>query len=87
MITPIKPNISRRPHWIRWLPTQPCRLHRNLRSSPRLLDWSTNPLAALFFASDGGEGADGFVYAMDAKGVIAEGAVGPNGRQIYFNES
>ena len=49
----------------------------------RLLDWSTNPLAALFFACDGADGEDGFVYAMDAKHVIPEGAVGPDGKQIY----
>jgi FRG domain len=41
----------------------------------RLLDWSTNPLAALFFACDGAEGQDGFVYAMDAKKVIPAGAL------------
>ena len=35
----------------------------------RLLDWSTNPLAALFFACESDQskdGEDGFVYAMDA---------------------
>jgi hypothetical protein len=41
----------------------------------RLLDWSTNPLAALFFACDGAEGQDGFVYAMDARKVIPDGAL------------
>ena len=41
----------------------------------RLLDWSTNPLAALFFACDGAEGHDGYVYAMDAKKVIPDGAL------------
>lgn len=39
----------------------------------RLLDWSTNPLAALFFALDPDE-ADGMVYAMDARNVIPEKA-------------
>ena len=38
----------------------------------RLLDWSTNPLAALFFACDGGEAEDGYVYAMNAKNVIPD---------------
>ena len=41
----------------------------------RLLDWSTNPLAALFFACDGAEGHDGCVYAMDARKVIPDGAL------------
>src|SRR5262249_8998697 len=41
----------------------------------RLLDWSTNPLAALFFACDGAEGQNGYVYAMDARKVIPEGAL------------
>ena len=41
----------------------------------RLLDWSTNPLAALFFACDGAEGQDGYVYAMDARKVIPDGAL------------
>lgn len=41
----------------------------------RLLDWSTNPLAALFFACDGAESQDGFVYAMNARKVIPDGAL------------
>src|SRR5580700_10793282 len=41
----------------------------------RLLDWSTNPLAALFFACDGAEGHHGYVYAMDARKVIPDGAL------------
>ena len=41
----------------------------------RLLDWSTNPLAALFFACHGAEGQDGCVYAMDARKVIPDGAL------------
>ena len=45
------------------------------RGTPtRLLDWSTNPLAALFFACGGDETQDGCVYAMDAKKVIPDGA-------------
>jgi hypothetical protein len=36
----------------------------------RLLDWSTNPLAALFFACEGQDDQDGYVYAMNAKQVI-----------------
>lgn len=46
----------------------------------RLLDWSTNPLAALFFACDGAESEDGYVYAMDARRVIPDGA-------LRFNDS
>jgi FRG domain len=38
----------------------------------RLLDWSTNPLAALFFACEGKERQDGCVYAMDATKVIRD---------------
>jgi hypothetical protein len=38
----------------------------------RLLDWSTNPLAALFFACDGEDGRDGYVYAMNARRVIPD---------------
>jgi hypothetical protein len=42
----------------------------------RLLDWSTNPLAALFFACEGTEFAeDGYIYAMDARKVIPAGAM------------
>jgi hypothetical protein len=40
----------------------------------RLVDWSTNPLAALFFACDGAEPQDGYVYAMDARKVIPDDA-------------
>src|SRR6202451_1730311 len=45
----------------------------------RLLDWSTNPLAALFFACDGAEKQDGYVYAMDARKVIPDDALQFNG--------
>jgi hypothetical protein len=43
----------------------------------RLLDWSTNPLAALFFACDGKDGIDGFVHAMDARKIIP-----PDAKQV-----
>jgi len=36
----------------------------------RLLDWSTNPLAALFFACRDQSPTDGVVYAMNAREVI-----------------
>lgn len=40
----------------------------------RLLDWSTNPLAALFFACESKDDQDGMVYAMDARKVIPSDA-------------
>ena len=40
----------------------------------RLLDWSTNPLAALFFACSGDSSEQGYVYAMDAGKIIPEPA-------------
>jgi FRG domain len=49
----------------------------------RLLDWSTNPLAALFFACEGEEGQDGFVYAMDSRKVIPEDAKKPSGERLW----
>ena len=38
--------------------------------STRLLDWTTNPLAALFFAACSNHGEDGDIFVMDAKTVI-----------------
>ena len=49
----------------------------------RLLDWSTNPLAALFFACEGEESQDGFVYAMDATKVIPEDAKKHSGERLW----
>jgi hypothetical protein len=49
----------------------------------RLLDWSTNPLAALFFACEGPGRVDGFVYAMDAKKVVAPDAERKKGKKLY----
>jgi hypothetical protein len=50
----------------------------------RLLDWSTNPLAALFFACNGEPEQDGFVYAMDAARIIPEGAeTSKGGDRLY----
>jgi hypothetical protein len=49
----------------------------------RLLDWSTNPLAALYFACEGEDEEDGFVYAMDAKQIIPEGAETRPGKRMY----
>ncbi len=42
----------------------------------RLLDWSTNPLAALFFACHSEPGKDGRVYAMDARTTRPPGRTG-----------
>ncbi len=52
----------------------------------RLLDWSTNPLAALFFACEEAreaEGRDGFVYAMDARKVLPEDATNSKGERLW----
>jgi hypothetical protein len=49
----------------------------------RLLDWSTNPLAALFFACSGGSSEQGYVYAMDAGKVIPEHAEVWRGKKLY----
>jgi hypothetical protein len=49
----------------------------------RLLDWSTNPLAALFFACDGQAENDGVIYAMDARQMIAPGAMKNDAEKLY----
>jgi hypothetical protein len=49
----------------------------------RLLDWSTNPLAALFFACEGKESQDGFVYAMDSGKVIPDDAKKSSGEKLW----
>lgn len=49
----------------------------------RLLDWSTNPLAALFFACEGEDNQDGFVYAMDAALIIPADAKKPDGNRLH----
>jgi hypothetical protein len=49
----------------------------------RLLDWSTNPLAALFFACSGDPKEDGFVYAMDAGKIIPDKAEVRKGVKLY----
>ena len=41
----------------------------------RLLDWSANPLAALFFACVDEPTKDGFVYAMNARKIIPPNAL------------
>jgi hypothetical protein len=53
------------------------------RIPTRLLDWSTNPLAGLFFACDGEPNKDGFVYAMDARKVIQLDAKQANRERLY----
>ncbi len=49
----------------------------------RLLDWSTNPLAGLFFACDGQLDKDGVVYAMDARKVIPPKAMRTTTERLY----
>jgi hypothetical protein len=49
----------------------------------RLLDWSTNPLAALFFACEEHEDKDGFVYAMNSTKVIPDDATKRNGEKLW----
>jgi len=49
----------------------------------RLLDWSTNPLAALFFACEDNFDKDGFVYAMDAGLIIPDKALRGDGIQVH----
>jgi len=49
----------------------------------RLLDWSTNPLAALFFACLGEPGKDGVVHAMDARQVIPMAARRTDRQRLY----
>jgi FRG domain len=49
----------------------------------RLLDWSTNPLAALFFACSGESCEQGYVYAMDAGKIIPENAEESKGKKLY----
>jgi len=49
----------------------------------RLLDWSTNSLAALFFACGGGASKDGVVYAMNAREVIPQNACLSEGARLY----
>jgi hypothetical protein len=47
----------------------------------RLLDWSTNPLAGLFFACEDTSQKDGVVYAMDAREVIPNDAKNLDGKK------
>jgi|SRR6266478_6367262 len=49
----------------------------------RLLDWSTNPLAALFFACDGQPDKEGVVYAMDATKLIPPKAMRTDTEKLY----
>ena len=49
----------------------------------RLLDWSTNPLAALFFACDGELSKDGAVYAMVAREIIPKGAKRTDNEKLH----
>jgi hypothetical protein len=49
----------------------------------RLLDWSTSPLAALFFALGGNVDSDGKLFAMDAPKLgPTQNALQPNGKEF-----
>jgi hypothetical protein len=49
----------------------------------RLLDWSTNPLAALFFACNDAPSENGFVYGMEAAQVIPPDATKDGSEKLY----
>ena len=49
----------------------------------RLLDWSTNPLAALFFACANNPDEDGFVHMMDAATIVPEDAIQGQEQRLY----
>ena len=49
----------------------------------RLLDWSTNPLAALFFACYGSPSENGVVYGMDAGQIIPSDATKDGSEKLY----
>jgi hypothetical protein len=48
----------------------------------RLLDWTTNPLTALFFACDGQSDENGIVYGIDPRKIIPEGAKQKDGQPL-----
>jgi hypothetical protein len=56
---------------------------QHLGMPTRLLDWSTNPLAGLFFACDGQPDKDGVVYAMDARKIIRPDAKITSSQKLY----
>jgi hypothetical protein len=56
-------------------PTQMYFAAQHFGMPTRLLDWSTNPLAALYFACQGNSPEDGAVYAMEARKIIPKDAI------------
>jgi hypothetical protein len=50
----------------------------------RLLDWSTNPLAALFFACESLSADHGAVYVMDARQVVPADAMKTPSEKLYL---
>jgi hypothetical protein len=53
----------------------------------RLLDWTTNPLAGLFFAVENTDqhGKDGEVFVMEAKGILPPVPDGTKGDEALWN--
>jgi hypothetical protein len=50
----------------------------------RLLDWTSNPLAALYFACDGDESADGELFLVDAYNLTPKG-IATSRREEFIN--
>jgi hypothetical protein len=49
-------------------------LQQHYRMPTRLLDWTNNPLAALYFACSHNEGVDGELYGMDVYSLMPSGS-------------